>query len=72
LLPVPDARSAGGTGEASARAQAAPSRYFAATAAITPELRAEGVKKIVDVADRYKITTAGVFSSGESIDGIFN
>jgi predicted Zn-dependent protease len=35
-------------------------------------LRADGVKKIVGVAEQHKITTAGVFSSGESIDGIFN
>ena len=48
------------------------SRHFASTAAITPELRAEGVKKIVGVADRHKLTTAGVFSSAESVDGIFN
>ena len=70
LLPMPDAREAGfasGTGEVDA-----PSRYFAATAGITPELRAEGVKKIVGVADRHKLTTAGVFSSGESLEGIFN
>jgi PmbA protein len=72
LLPMPDARSAGGTGEAPAPPQATPSRHFDTSAAITPELRAEGVKKIVGVADRHKITTAGVFSSGESIDGIFN
>ena len=49
-----------------------PSRYFAATAAITPELRAEGVKKIVGVAEKNKLVTAGVFSSGESVEGIFN
>src|SRR5207245_2515767 len=49
-----------------------PSRYFEQTAGITPELRAEGVSKIVGVADRYRLTTAGVFSSGEWIDGIFN
>ncbi|HTS36513.1 MAG TPA: TldD/PmbA family protein [Candidatus Solibacter sp.] len=50
----------------------APSRYFESTAAITPELRAEGVKKIVGVADRHKLTTAGVFSSAEYVEGIYN
>jgi predicted Zn-dependent protease len=35
-------------------------------------VRAEGVRKIVNVAERHKLTTAGVFSSAESIDGIFN
>lgn len=49
-----------------------PSRHFAHTAAITPEIRAEGVRKIVGVADRHKLTTAGVYSSGESFEGIFN
>src|SRR5947208_780361 len=66
LLPMPDSR------EAPVSPPAVPSRHFETTAAITPELRAEGVKKIVGVAERHKITTAGVFSSGESIDGIFN
>jgi PmbA protein len=49
-----------------------PSRYFDQTAAITPELRAEGVKKIVGVADKHKLTTAGIFSSAETVEGIFN
>ena len=49
-----------------------PSRYFAQTAAITPQLRAAGVKKIVDVAKKHKLTTAGIFSSSESVEGIFN
>ncbi len=73
LLPMPDSREAAGSaGEGSRATRATPSRHFESTATITPELRAEGVKKIVGVADRHKITTAGVFSSGESIDGIFN
>ncbi len=77
----------GGTGEAPVATQAVstqalstqavfppgvPSRHFEQTAAITPELRAEGVRKIVGVADVHKLTTAGVFSSGESFEGIFN
>ena len=49
-----------------------PSRYFAQTAALTPQLRADGVKKIVDIAQKHKLTTAGIFSSSESVDGIFN
>ena len=77
LLPMPDARSAGGTGEApvptqSGISRAVRSRYFEQTAAITPELRAEGVKNIVAVADRHRLTAAGVFSSGEHFEGIFN
>jgi predicted Zn-dependent protease len=62
LLSVPD--------EASARS--APTRYFEQTSAITPQQRADGVHKIVDVADRHKLITAGVFSSGEHFEGIFN
>src|SRR5258708_618252 len=68
LLPMPDSHEAAG----SVSAAQVPSRYFAETAAITPELRAEGVKNIVAVADRHKRTTAGVFSSSESVEGIFN
>src|SRR5215469_14800153 len=69
LLPMPDSRSAGGTGEGAAPAQ---TRHFENTAEVTPELRAEGVRKIVAVADRHKLTTAGVFSSGEYFEGVFN
>jgi PmbA protein len=77
LLPMPDSREAAGhsdpsVGEGSVRATQFPSRYFAETAAITPQLRADGVKKIVDVAQKYKLTTAGFFSSLESVEGIFN
>jgi len=61
---------------AEAKADAAPTtlpiRHFNETAAITPELRAEGVRKMVDIATRHKLTTAGVYSSSESVEGIFN
>ena len=70
LLPMPDVREA--NGDASARSIQNPSRHFEATAAITPELRAEGVKQMVAVADRHKITAAGVYSSAELVEGIFN
>jgi predicted Zn-dependent protease len=79
LLPMPDSREAAGRADKTGpefaegvRATQLPSRHFADTAAITPELRADGVKKIVDVAQRYKLTTAGIFSSSESVEGIFN
>jgi predicted Zn-dependent protease len=77
LLPMPDSREAGGsgtgrTGGSHAPTRAVPSRYFETTAAITPEVRAEGVKKIVGVAEIHKLAAAGVFSSAESLDGIFN
>jgi PmbA protein len=67
LLPMP------GAGESPATTQQArPSRHFAETAGLTPELRADGVEKIVTVANRHKLTTAGIFSSSESVEGIFN
>lgn len=72
LLPMPDSQEASGSAGGGARATQTPSRHSQQTAGITPELRAEGVKKIVGVAERRKLTTAGVFSSGESIEGIFN
>ena len=80
LLPMPDSQEATGNSdeacpepvEGSVGATQGPSRYFAETAAITPQLRAEGVKKIVEVAQKYKLTTAGIFSSSESVEGIFN
>ncbi|HTU41747.1 MAG TPA: TldD/PmbA family protein [Candidatus Aquilonibacter sp.] len=70
LLPLPDAREAANTDESARAAQL--SRHFEQTAAITPQLRADAVKKIVDVARRHKLTTAGIFSSSESVEGIFN
>ena len=66
LLPIP------GPAEAGEQGREIPSRYFEPTAALTPEMRADGVKKIVRVADQHKLTAAGVFSSGESFEGIFN
>ena len=72
LLPMPDSREARGNSDKSVRATQVPSRHFAETAAITPQLRADGVKKIVDVAQKRKLKTAGIFSSSESVEGIFN
>jgi PmbA protein len=71
LLPMPDPQERdracpGG------RLAPPPSRYFPETAAVTPELRAEGVRKIVAVADQHKLTTAGIFSNSELVEGIFN
>jgi PmbA protein len=71
LLPMQDAREADGSADVSVRATQ-PSRHFERTAAITPEIRAEGVSKIVKLAEQHQISTAGVFSSGESSEGIFN
>jgi predicted Zn-dependent protease len=72
LLPMPDSREAAGSADEGVRATRVPSRHFAETAAITPQLRADGVRKIVEVAQKHKLTTAGIFSSSESVEGIFN
>jgi predicted Zn-dependent protease len=65
LLPMP--KPGAGT-----QSQKGPSRFFEQTAAVTPELRAEGVEKIVAIANKNQLTTAGIFSSAESVEGIFN
>ncbi len=49
-----------------------PPRAFAATAALTPEDRAAGVEKIVEVAKKDDLTAAGIFSSGQSAEAILN
>ncbi|HYM08900.1 MAG TPA: TldD/PmbA family protein [Terriglobales bacterium] len=66
LLPMP------GAGESPAATHARPSRHFAETAALTPQLRSRGVEKIVRVATQHKLITAGIFSCSESVEGIFN
>jgi len=72
LLPMPDSREAAGSADSSVRATQFPSRHFAQTAAISPQLRAGTVKKIVEVAQKHKLTTAGIFSNSETVEGIFN
>jgi len=70
LLPVPSAGE--DTRVAKIGENKIPSRHFGQTAALTPEQRAEGVGKIVGIAQKHKLTTAGIFSSAESVEGIFN
>jgi PmbA protein len=72
LLPMAAPEEAAGTASEGPARKPEPARHFAETAAITPELRAEGVRNIVVVANRHSLTTAGIFSSGESFEGIFN
>src|SRR5579863_5035019 len=80
LLPVPASSEASGdalrlrSGQAreGVCATQIPARHFVQTAAITPQVRAAGVKKIVEVAQKHKLTTAGIYSSSESVEGIFN
>ncbi len=63
LLPIPS--------ESFAATQAS-NRHCEATAVITPEQRAAEVGKIVSVAQKHKLTTAGIFSTADSVEGIFN
>jgi predicted Zn-dependent protease len=70
--PDPDLLSRPDGGAGARATQARPSRHFAQTAGLTPEVRADGVEKIVRVATRHKLTAAGIFSSSESVEGIFN
>jgi PmbA protein len=72
LLPMPDSREAAGSADEGHPATQLPCRHFAETAAVSPQLRADGVKKIVEVAQKHELTTAGIFSSSESVEGIFN
>jgi PmbA protein len=67
-MPTPQERDQAAGGGASAALY----RHFADTAAITPDDRAAGVAKIIEIARRHKLTTAGIFSSSESVEGIFN
>jgi PmbA protein len=65
ILPVPSAAEAGTNGSA-------PQRWFEQTAAITPEDRAKAVGQIVAAAKKNKLTTAGIYSSSETLDGVIN
>jgi PmbA protein len=49
-----------------------PSRHFQATASLTPAQRAESVAKIVSIAQRHRLTAAGIFASSETVEGTFN
>jgi PmbA protein len=49
-----------------------PSRWFDQTAAITPQDRAGAVARMVEVAKRNKLTSAGIYSTSRSVEGIFN
>ena len=64
LLPVPESDKSVQPTQAT--------RYFEETAALTPAERAEAVGKIVAIAQKHKLTTAGIFASSEAVEGIFN
>jgi predicted Zn-dependent protease len=47
-------------------------RAFFETASITPADRADGVARIVQVAQREKLTTAGIYATSESVEAVLN
>jgi predicted Zn-dependent protease len=47
-------------------------RTFSATAGITPADRADAVGKIVHVAQRENLTTAGIYATSESVEAVLN
>jgi PmbA protein len=69
LLPMPTAEEADAAGGG---ARATLSRFLGETAATTPGDRAEVVRQVVATADRHKLTTAGIYSSSEFREAIFN
>jgi predicted Zn-dependent protease len=68
LLPMPTPEEAG----AQSAKNIVPARFFEETAAITPADRAEVVKHITAAADKHKLSTAGIYSTSDSSEGIFN
>jgi PmbA protein len=72
LLPMPNAQEADGRTGETPGFFSPPSRFFEETAAITPDDRAEVVKRIVAMAGKHKLTTAGICSNSETREGIFN
>jgi len=68
LLPVPT----NGNGSAARPESALPSRHFEQTATLSAAQRAESVGKIVSIAQKHKLTAAGIFSSAETVEGVIN
>jgi predicted Zn-dependent protease len=72
LLPVASPEKSSDADKIVGAAGQAPSRHFEQTALLTPAARAEAVGRIVAIAQKHKLTTAGIFSSSDSVEGIFN
>jgi predicted Zn-dependent protease len=70
LLPMPSAQEVAAS---AADSGAMPvERYFESTAALTAQDRAAAVGRMVEVAGHYALTCAGIFSSAQVVEGIFN
>jgi PmbA protein len=68
----PDPELPAMAGAEEGKGAAVPSRWFDQTAALTPADRAEGVGKIVSVAKKNKLITAGIFSSSQFAEAVVN
>ena len=71
LLPMPSANEHQRTPRKRSRDNSAEPLFYE-TAAITPELAPKACARWSKSRARHKLTTAGVFSSAESVEGIFN
>ncbi len=47
-------------------------RFYGETAELTPQVRAETVRKVIERAEKDHLSTAGVFSNGSFMTGLFN
>jgi PmbA protein len=65
LLPLADASAFGANGPTV-------SRTFFETASIGPKERAQAVGQMVDVAQKYKLTSAGIYATSESVEAVLN
>lgn len=70
--PDPDLLPLAGANETRCTGQAPPSRYFDATAALTPQDRAAAVHGMVAIAKAASLTAAGIYSSGEYVEALLN
>ncbi len=69
LLSMPDPEEASESGIA---ASSRPQRHFERTAETTPEERAHAIGKMVRIAERQKLTAAGIFATSDTVEGVFN
>ena len=65
LLPLADASAFNANGPTVART-------FFETASIGPKERAQAVGEMVDVAQKYKLTSAGIYATSESVEAVLN
>ncbi|HZQ23967.1 MAG TPA: TldD/PmbA family protein [Terriglobales bacterium] len=72
LLPMPSPAEAAAQRPGSDTVYVLPKRHFDETASITPQQRAEVVAGIVAAGQKHKLTTAGIYSTSQSVEGIFN